>query len=196
MPTRRFTILDGMILMMAAAFGSFVVSRYEYTYMVSYSVFPLSDGVPLPSFSATVGSQTPFGPYSWKVIHWGIWTSLVLSAFMPALLGLRLLPPRPRVRRLFRQPGATACLAASLALLVSVIPSLTTRLPVRVVPNHGRVRWGFVGSYSAGMAVAGAWLTQTVLGRWRPEPSALDRIGRVLGLYWIGIAAFQILAGF
>ena len=35
MPTRRFTILDGMILMMAAALGSFVVSRYDYTYMVS-----------------------------------------------------------------------------------------------------------------------------------------------------------------
>jgi hypothetical protein len=34
-------------------------------------------------------------------------------------------------------------------------------------------------------AVAGAWLILLLAGWWRPEPSWIDRLGRVLGLGWI-----------
>jgi hypothetical protein len=35
-------------------------------------------------------------------------------------------------------------------------------------------------------AVAGSWLVLFMDGRWRPEPSWLDRMARCLGLYWLG----------
>jgi hypothetical protein len=38
-----------------------------------------------------------------------------------------------------------------------------------------------------GVAVASSWLLLLVSGRWRPEPSWIDRSGRVLGWIWIAI---------
>ena len=40
-----------------------------------------------------------------------------------------------------------------------------------------------------GYAVAAAWLALAVAGRWRPERSWIDRLGRVLGVAWIVITA-------
>ena len=36
-----------------------------------------------------------------------------------------------------------------------------------------------------GMAVAIAWSFLVLLGLWRPVPDAVDRLGRVVGAYWI-----------
>jgi hypothetical protein len=36
-----------------------------------------------------------------------------------------------------------------------------------------------------GFAVGGAWLTQWALGRWHPERSWIDRLGRALGCAWL-----------
>jgi hypothetical protein len=44
-----------------------------------------------------------------------------------------------------------------------------------------------------GFSVAVAWLTLTLGGRWRPEPSWIDRMGRVLGFYFIAIIPLAIL---
>jgi hypothetical protein len=42
----------------------------------------------------------------------------------------------------------------------------------------------------AGFAVAGAWLALALGGRWRPEPSWIDRLGRAVG--WLWIAALMV----
>jgi hypothetical protein len=34
-------------------------------------------------------------------------------------------------------------------------------------------------------AVAGAWFVLLLAGWWRPEPSWIDRAGRVIGILWI-----------
>jgi hypothetical protein len=38
-----------------------------------------------------------------------------------------------------------------------------------------------------GLAVAVAWIFQALAGRWRPAPDWSDRIGRILGIYWIAV---------
>lgn len=42
-------------------------------------------------------------------------------------------------------------------------------------------------AYPCGYAVGGVWLVQAASGRWRPEKSWIDRLGRSLGLIWISI---------
>jgi hypothetical protein len=37
-----------------------------------------------------------------------------------------------------------------------------------------------------GLAVAAAWMALLLTGRWRAEPSWIDRAGRILGVLWIG----------
>jgi hypothetical protein len=41
------------------------------------------------------------------------------------------------------------------------------------------------GGSDAGGAVALAWLVAGAGGRWRPEPSWVDRAGRLLGVAWL-----------
>ena len=44
-----------------------------------------------------------------------------------------------------------------------------------------------------GCAVTVAWFIQAVSGRWQSEPSWIDRMGRILGVFWVSAIPF---AGF
>ena len=48
-------------------------------------------------------------------------------------------------------------------------------------------------AHHAGWAVAVSWCTFALTGRWRPEPSWVDRWGRVLGCTWIILAPLASL---
>jgi hypothetical protein len=51
--------------------------------------------------------------------------------------------------------------------------------------------WGVqMAAFSApcGWTVAAIWLLLALSGRWRPEPSWIDRLGRLLGVVWIACA--------
>jgi hypothetical protein len=48
-------------------------------------------------------------------------------------------------------------------------------------------------AHHAGWAVVVSWLTLALIGRWRPEPSWVDRWGRVLGFTWIVIGPMASL---
>jgi hypothetical protein len=39
-----------------------------------------------------------------------------------------------------------------------------------------------------GFGVVVAWITLVLVGRWRPEPTWLDRLGRAVGIVWILMA--------
>jgi hypothetical protein len=195
-PLRRtFTILDAMVLLGAAAVGLLVAKQCEHFYGVSIVTVAQTDPKSKVALSGPLGLQAPLGPWGAKVVHWGVWSALVLSACSPALLVLRLLPPRPRGRRLFRQPGAVACAAAT-AALVAVSVSRAFFVPnMPSYPGLVLFRWGWVASYSAGIAVGAAWMTLALGGRWRPDPSWIDRCGRALGAGWVAVAACILLAG-
>jgi hypothetical protein len=124
-----------------------------------------------------------------------------------ALLGLRLRQPRPALRRLARQPGLVACGAAMLALILEVAGIILGEIVVppssviaRTVPPYLRlslprailhsIRGTILLQVNAGCAVAGALLILALSGRWRSEPSWLDRSGRALGYAWMIVNLF------
>jgi hypothetical protein len=96
-----------------------------------------------------------------------------------ALLVIRLRRPRPRFRRLNRQPGFVACVAAGLTLLLCG----ATSLPLLA---HGKDWVSFI-SYAPEVcfAVVGAWLALALAGRWHTEPGWIDRMGLAVGVLWI-----------
>jgi hypothetical protein len=123
-----------------------------------------------------------------------------LAAWTGAFLATRLRSPRPRRRRLVLQPGLVAAVAA---LSVLVIESA---LLIGSAKFDGRFGWAtptrvaefaansvVMLAHHAGWAVAVAWLTLALTGRWRPEPSWVDRWGRVLGCTWIFIGPMASL---
>ena len=95
-----------------------------------------------------------------SLVVWGI-----------AILTLRLRAPRPPWREAAIQPGVWACVAPLVALLS--------------LPAMGRYFALEFSPLILPTAVAAAWLTLALCGRWRPEPSWVDRAGRGLGLGWL-----------
>lgn len=116
-----------------------------------------------------------------------------------AAIGLRLRRPRPDRRELVGQPGSVACIGAGVAILVPLLDAY-----VRIRPLVSSCMWGELfckdfllilvertipGSLGlAGFGIALTWSLLAAGGRWRAEPSRIDRLGRFLGLAWIAAA--------
>ncbi|WZO99015.1 hypothetical protein EP7_000607 [Isosphaeraceae bacterium EP7] len=113
-----------------------------------------------------------------------------LVAWSPAVLILSLLPPRPESRRVFRQPGVIACLAATLAMALGSVPYLTHSMILGVQSSASK---GYLTSFYlfitfaniVPFAIGGAWSTLVLGGSSRRGRNWIDRLGMVIGIAWI-----------
>jgi hypothetical protein len=184
-PKRRLLVSDVMLLVLAAA-----ICLAAYRTFLNTSRNGLSELAQFETVISWVGST------GWVLlqIEQRIEPTLpIAAAWTVAVAVLRLRPPRPSWRRVLRQPGTTACLAAIFGSLWAVAGVGGTLLLMVVREPAG------VGSWSSrffqladwdlfayvGLAVASAWFAQALSGRWRPVPDPIDRLGRILGVYWI-----------
>ena len=104
-----------------------------------------------------------------------------------------------QVRRCWRRPGAVACGAIVAAMV------FCTAGEALAAAQQGRWPWmspwnPFLNAWPnyelrIGLAVSGAWLVLAVMGRWRAERSAVDRVGRAIGGLWLGVTLYRIVAG-
>jgi hypothetical protein len=166
--------MDGVILVAIAAV-SIWVSRAELIPWLQV----------LSSIDIDTWARAPLSlSYSWG---WVILHSSQAAVAIPTLgfTLLRFVNPRPSVGRLCKQPGFTATLAASFAILIGGAVNYGTSNPkdsweafvcgVALMPRGAE----------PGIAVASAWLLLLLGRQWRPEPSWIDRLGRLLGGYWL-----------
>jgi hypothetical protein len=137
-------------------------------------------------------------PAAW----WGVTALLVSSSTALAttliLIPLRLRFPRPQGERLWRQPGWLACAAVVLALAIGLAQQLleVAFILIRLGPSRLNLASLFRNlllrfPHEAGLSVAAAWSTLFMVGGWEPEKGWIDRLGRLLGLYWI---SYPVLA--
>jgi hypothetical protein len=136
-----------------------------------------------------------------------------LVACSAAILISRLRNPRPRRRRLFRQPGflgLVAALAVYSWYMAEVLGGflyeelLPTAYSENFVIDLQELSASFVDAVFAwsqaashmGMAVALAWVVAGAGGRLRPEPSWVDRAGRAMGVAWIALSFIERIAQF
>ena len=159
---RRFTILDAMAMMAAIAVGCFL-ARFTMDKL---------DMAKYPSWLVVRGSWAVMLPLTWM------------------LAALRTTAPRPR----FQTPGSSACVTVvivSFCMLLfyshNVIGYLRAA-PTRIWSDSRY--WSNIALYvltpmPLAASVAAAWSIMALDGRWRPEPTWLDRSGRAVGIYWI-----------
>lgn len=143
-------------------------------------------------------------------------STAVAAVWAVALVAIdRLRRPRSRIWRA-RRPGAIACLAATAVLILTFLGQVIrpcTRFNRICVTIRGEVRcvstsWGeyWMDDYTkfgphplvnaiavmprfAGFVVAGAWIAVALAGAWKPEPTWVDRAGRLIGAFWLLAAA-------
>jgi hypothetical protein len=111
------------------------------------------------------------------------------------LILLRMRPPRPSWRWIWRQPGMAACLAAlvgwcwsGLALILALDVGYVARSRRFHPPEEWAQRYlaDEVFMY-VGLAVAAAWIVLVFSGRWRRPADWIDLMGRLVGILWIVI---------
>jgi hypothetical protein len=125
-----------------------------------------------------------------------------------ALWLLRLRQPRPGLPRVFRQPGMAACTAtlvySSFFLTATLISLFLSYFASGIFSNHMFLQFNFViwiliiPMSLVGVTVSAVWIVLWLIGAWHPEPSWIDRAGRVVGIYWVAnslLFGSAVLAG-
>ncbi len=177
MPRRRFQLLDAMILVAAIAFACGITQGLSY---VTDGAFSWTE-----MWEAARQNHDGFA----GVVEIGAY-SLILALPFAGMLSLAVIPlgllgPRPRCRRLARQPGITAMWAAGLGIALSAVQiGIAISTGMRVFAYQPIIAIHSCLSYP-GMAVLGTWASLLLARRWRSEKSWVDRMGRVLGFFWL-----------
>ena len=163
---RPFGLGDAMILIVALALGLALAGP---------GIIIIADGIrtiPLKQFRTLAGA-----------VSLGRFLNIIVLNFLffliPACLILRLRRPRPTLRALIRQPGFAACAAPVAFFLVSLplVLFAPSGLAGEVISNGGQVL--------SAVAAPLAWVSLVATRRWDPEPSWVDRFGRILGALWM-----------
>jgi hypothetical protein len=175
---RKFTLLDGIVLIAATAVA-LVPARY------------LSEGVR----ERLVPNDWSGASLSRSAVCCYFLSLPFLVAWSAALWVLRMRKPRPRSWRLYRQPGTAACTAIVVSVMLRVVrDGFIVWDPLGVVANRWARAWlGFfligevagVQESTLAFGVPFVWLILWLGRACRPEPSWIDRAGRVLGVWCI-----------
>jgi hypothetical protein len=183
-PRQPFTLRDAMVLVAATAIG-LAAARGLHDSIWSKT-----------SMSVEAGS---YSAISLEVARWTVIALPTAWAWTIALILLSLRIPQTSIHARLILPGSAACGAATIALTIGTINMLvvwviiilqfgTTRpLVMGEVISDSILEIDLPGIGSPGLAVTIAWVALAVSGRWQPEPSWIDRLGRLMGCGWIGL---------
>jgi hypothetical protein len=170
---RHFTILDGMALVAATALA-LAPSMWSQGPLKMRLDQVEWDRLHEASYRDSLWNQTTF--VSGVLDRLSEMAIIFLMVFTLVLFLLRLVPPRPLLRDLARQPGFWATGGAISGIIA--IAWLGFQSPV-VVPG----------------AVGIAWLVLAVTKRWAAEPSWIDRAGLAIGICWLATLPFFVWMG-
>jgi hypothetical protein len=191
--TRSFRISDALVLVAATGIG---LAGCRFWFWATQSgwgdLWALGDNPVLLGLWITASRATPI-------------SSIVLLSWTTAILLLRLLATPPCRRHLWRQPGFLACVAVvfvfawkciALGLLLATVVLMTDTAEPSQTDYVGLfselafivLNPRFALQADVGAAVLLVWLVTWASGRFRPEPSWVDRSGRLLGVAWVGIS--------
>jgi hypothetical protein len=157
----------------------------------------------------------PVSPHAWRKLYAAYHTLFsvlrAISLTLPylfvltmSLFVLSVRQPWSSLRRWVRRPGAVACVAASFALVVTAVVALTWGLSPAVAwglipfPRAQPIPeflgwWGTFMPEAPAYSIIGAWTALILTGQWRPQPTWIDRAGRLLGLGWIALFVGEFL---
>jgi hypothetical protein len=184
---RPFRLIDGMVLVAATAVA-FAIFRQSSPSTVNFNTF---GGIGEQYLFFWMRRLVPF-PAMWSL----------------ALLAIAVFDRGTARRHRTRHAGTVACCAAVVALSLTTLIASTFYVThvleeVGAIPrvfSHPRNSHAMPPFANApmeeivGAAVLGAWSTMAASGRWKSQPSWIDRTGRVLGMIRIGLFLIYLYA--
>jgi len=167
--SRKFTLLDAMILIGATAVG-FACARAVESWINAFYAF-LNPNI------------------LWLRFHVGVCVAGVfLAIWSVTLLGIGTRWTLAGIRRSLQQPGTTAC-AASTLIVLSILSAKTLWAASHRSRAFHPASWADTGAWGpqVGGAVAIAWLVLAACERWHTAPDWIERAGRGIGIGWIAL---------
>jgi hypothetical protein len=208
--SRPFGLFDGLVLVAATALG-FAVTRG----LSDFQAIDRSESINFRNGPTAIGHRTTLSsaygeigpPPASRIAYVRLWIQRAafwpcpcLAAWTLAVLAISALSPRGPKFRSLRRPGIMAGVACVAAFCVAAVESpgmLVTWWPKTAPPTfHWEDWWTFTWftlPRAAGYSVALTWLVLILSGRWAADRGWLDRLGRFLGLCWIGLAFLTVL---
>jgi hypothetical protein len=184
---RRMTLLDATLLVGSAAIG---LGLYELTHRALFKGWIWITDHRVPDFRTWSTMEA--------IVTLSDATVFLLPVVLPwtfLLLLLRMRSPRPPWRRIWRQPGMSACLAAlfgcvwsGLILVVAMNLDRVARSRKTITADVWAQRYLSEEVFMyMGLAAAAVWVVQYLSGRWRRPFDWIDCLGRIVGACWIWI---------
>jgi hypothetical protein len=194
---RRLNLVDVIVLVLATAVGLWAIRPYLPGLLAMPEVFENGKSV----------------PGLWEPVVWlnsAVVVEPVLMAWSVAWLVLQLRQPRPRLRRLIRQPGFVATFASAVVLLVSgpiagvVLTSEWRSANISTQPIIGPPRpdwiayelWSAMVSLQIGASVLAVWGLLAVGRQCRMKSGWLDRVGQGFGIVWAAMIPGNLILPF
>jgi hypothetical protein len=178
---RKFTLLDGMIVIAALAISLWVLPENS-----------------VPALQSAIRVVIQYHSLA-LVIHW---TDAIVRKFVPPVLFVWTLTVlvlearhfRPPIRRLAVQPGFLACAVVTLVMMmVGPLAFASSTIHFRDRPPFsvmGRIYVAEAATFCRlqnGAAVTAAWATLALCRLWRARADWLDRTGRMIGSLWLAL---------
>jgi hypothetical protein len=176
---RRFHLIDAIVLVLATAVGLWAIRPFLPNLLEAPRV--LENGRWVSRWWEPV-----------VLLNRAVILEVMLMAWSAAWLVLQLRQPRPRLRRLTRQPGFVATFS-SVAVLVVPGP-ITAAVFATNSSTLGTAEywilfelWSAIVSSQIGAAVVAGWSLLAVGRRCRPGPGWLEWIGQAIGIVWVAM---------
>jgi hypothetical protein len=167
---RRFNLGDVMIAIAGLALCCAVAAR-SWLPTIGIAV----DRLNAPTCSrAWAGTPPPIDPQRFAFVVLAI-VPVALEYWFLAFVAFRLRRPRPPLRVVLRQPGMVAFWAVVIHLALDFIFATAGN-------GHFLALWPTMVVSCCILPLA--WGAMKLTKRWMPEPSWIDRLGRVLGVCW------------
>jgi hypothetical protein len=100
--------------------------------------------------------------------------------------------PRPARLRLARLTGPASCTMAGPVLGIFGAFATASYVVYGGSAPYLAEDCSLLVAYATSLIVPCHWLTMALLGRWRTEPTWIDRLSRILGLAWIVLAPIML----
>jgi len=163
---RRYGLLDLMIVIAGAALGCALTIQYR------------------AFFADAMGRHEMGYPPDWTLLAA---PDGFLQALSVSFLVVALRRPRPPLRRALRAPGTQACFVGVVVTALQVLVCAS----VSAYRLNGAPPWAPAAVFliflavGTGPAVLLVWLVAWLTRTCRPEPTWVDRVGRLVGAGWV-----------
>jgi hypothetical protein len=189
---RKPTIIDMIALVGSTAVGLALCAAYYRSYWQQWQ--PRLPPLPQIAEAADVNSAgaesvaVAFDEVGFRATRYFSYFTLLLSAWTPFLLYVRLRKPRESMGELVRGFGTSACVTVTVILVARVALLALGAVSLRLVDSELSVEWisevPDFGGFAA-PAIVASWIILLLLGVRRLRKGWIEMVGLLLAVSWI-----------